>query len=110
MLGLGDQERWARTSQSRWFLGRRAGGTQSPCSRQTTSTLRRARLQAIAPPAAPAPMIRTSRSSSCATAQFLLESHFAPARRHVPHSSQQAFVEQLQLSAREGHLVPPACL
>src|SRR5688572_21003270 len=73
MLGLGDQERRARTSQSMWFLGRRAGGTQSPCSRQTTSTLRQARLQAIAPPAAPAPMIRTSRSSSCATAHFLLQ-------------------------------------
>src|SRR5215212_4489419 len=110
MLGLGDQERRARTSQSRWFLGRWAGGTQSPCSRQTTSTLRRAKLQAIAPPAAPAPMIRTSRSSSWATTHFLLESHFAPARRHVPHPSQQAFVERLQLAAGEGHLIPPARL
>src|SRR5215207_45791 len=73
MFGLGDQERRARTSQSMWFLGRRAGGTQSPCSRQTTSTLRRARLQAIAPPAAPAPTIRTSRSSSRATAHVLLQ-------------------------------------
>src|SRR2546428_429032 len=46
------------------LLGYGAGFTQSPCSSQTIRMRVSARLQAIAAPAAPAPMISTSTGSS----------------------------------------------
>src|SRR5882757_11396254 len=94
-----------RASQSRPLLGKSVDPTQSPCSRHRMRILVSARLQAIAPPEAPEPMIRTSTRSLPAIGALPGKGGavVAPEGRAFAHGVEQGPVSLFQrVALREG--------
>src|ERR1700675_329258 len=94
-----------RASQSRPLLGKSVDFTQSPCSRYRMRIFVSARLQAIAAPEAPEPMIRTSTRSLPAISAFpgSRRAVVAPERRALAHGVEQGPVALFQVvTLREG--------
>src|SRR5580704_12874109 len=96
---------WRRASQSRPLLGKSVDLIQSPCSRQRMRILVSARLQAIAAPEAPEPMIRTSTRSLPAISALPRggAAVVPPEGRAVAHGVEQGPVSLLEgVALREG--------